>query len=118
MVNICAAVPSTIPSCLNSRAGETTELANPVMGTIVPAPAWRAILSNTPIPVKIAVIIIIMQGVAILSSFSFKPAFSKIVFRSCPKVHIAPPKRNALTQFNTIGELGLLYPPFCCIRLY
>ncbi len=107
MENICAAVPSTMPSCLNSSAGETTELAKPVIGTIVPAPAWRAILSNTPIPVRMAVIIITTQGVAILISFSLSPALDKIVFSSWPNVHIRPPIINALTQFRIIGESGL-----------
>ena len=43
-----AAVPVTSPSERNSMAGATTELANPVMGTTVPAPAKLAILSKTP----------------------------------------------------------------------
>ena len=42
------------PSLFVSRAGETTELANPVTGTRVPAPRCLAISSNTPRPVKSA----------------------------------------------------------------
>ena len=40
---------------LNSKAGATTEFANPVIGTKVPAPANFAILWKIPKPVKIAV---------------------------------------------------------------
>ena len=65
--NICAAVPSTKPSCFHSSAGDTTLFAKPVIGTIVPAPACLAILSKTPIPVKIAVIIIIHLTFLIIS---------------------------------------------------
>ena len=50
--NIFAIMPNTIPSLLNSIAGETTEFANPVIGTIEPPPALTPILSYTPIPVK------------------------------------------------------------------
>src|SRR5699024_10454723 len=39
MIKILAPTPVTQPSALNSMAGLTTELANPVMGTSVPAPA-------------------------------------------------------------------------------
>ena len=38
--NIFADIPKTIPSFLNSIAGETTEFAKPVMGTMVPAPQY------------------------------------------------------------------------------
>ena len=46
--------PNTWPSLLNSIAGETIELENPVIGTSVPAPAIFAILSYTLNAVKIA----------------------------------------------------------------
>ena len=45
MANILAPMPRISPSLLNSSAGETMALAKPVMGTRVPAPAWRAIWS-------------------------------------------------------------------------
>jgi len=45
MMNILAATPKTYPSLLNSIAGDTIELANPVIGTIEPAPALFPILS-------------------------------------------------------------------------
>ena len=40
--NIFDAMPVMKPSLLKSMAGETTELAKPVIGTSVPAPAKRA----------------------------------------------------------------------------
>ena len=42
MVKILAPTPVIQPSALNSTAGLTTELANPVIGTSVPAPALAA----------------------------------------------------------------------------
>ena len=42
MLKIFAPTPVIHPSGLNSIAGLTTELANPVMGTSVPAPARAA----------------------------------------------------------------------------
>ena len=52
MVKILAPTPRIKPSARLSIAGETTELANPVMGTSVPAPATFAILSKIPSPVS------------------------------------------------------------------
>ena len=48
-----APTPSTSPSRRNSIAGAHTELANPVMGTMEPAPAYFPILSYTPTPVSV-----------------------------------------------------------------
>ena len=45
IVNIFAAVPVMKPSVLNSSAGAATELAKPVIGTSVPAPASFAMSS-------------------------------------------------------------------------
>lgn len=44
IMNIFAPIPNTCPSLLNSIAGAVIELENPVIGTIVPAPACLAIL--------------------------------------------------------------------------
>ena len=52
ITNIFAHIPKTIPSFLNSIAGLAIEFEKPVIGIIVPAPAYTAILSNTPNPVK------------------------------------------------------------------
>ena len=54
MVNIFAPTPSMNPSVLDSIAGDTTALANPVIGTSVPAPARLAIFSYSPRPVSSA----------------------------------------------------------------
>ena len=56
IVNILHPIPYTWPSFLNSIAGDATELANPVIGTITPAPANFAILANNPKPVSNALI--------------------------------------------------------------
>ena len=73
MVNIFAATPKTNPSFLNSMAGDTTALANPVIGTTVPAPAKLAILSYTPIPVNNAPKKTIIIGSHIFASYSEMP---------------------------------------------
>ena len=65
MVNIFAATPKTNPSFLNSMAGDTTALANPVIGIIDPAPALLPIKSYTPNPVKKAPINISVIEVAV-----------------------------------------------------
>ena len=51
-VKILAPTPRMSPSLLVSMAGETTAFAKPVTGTRVPAPAKRAIRSNSPSPVS------------------------------------------------------------------
>lgn len=76
ITNIFEARPRTKPSLLNSIAGETIAFENPVIGTIVPAPANFAIRSYTPIPVKTAPINIKVEGVAILTVSSANPSFS------------------------------------------
>ena len=107
MLNICAAVPRIKPSCLNSRAGDTTEFAKPEIGTIVPAPATLAMLSKTPIPVSIAVIIMTTAGVASFASSSLRFDIRHRLFSNSPKQHIPPPNKNANKQFLSFGELGL-----------
>ena len=51
MVNILHPIPNTSPSVLYSMAGAATELANPVIGTNVPAPAYFANFEYNPNPV-------------------------------------------------------------------
>ena len=53
-VNIFPPTPITYPSDLNSIAGETIELAKPVIGTSEPAPANFPILLKIFSPVKSA----------------------------------------------------------------
>ena len=56
IVKIFAPTPSTNPSVLHSKAGDTTEFAKPVIGTSVPAPACFAIFSYKPNPVRTALV--------------------------------------------------------------
>ena len=72
-VKIFAPTPSIRPSDFVSIAGETTEFANPVTGTKVPAPAYFAILSKTPIPVKSAEIKISVMVTNKYEFFSLAP---------------------------------------------
>lgn len=115
ILKMFAPVPMIIPSDLNSRAGETTEFANPVIGTIVPAPACFAILSKTPIPVRIAAITINVDGVNALTASSERPNLSYPQFKNSPKVQINPPIRKALMQFKIFGDGG---DAFSAILLY
>ena len=75
ILNIFAPVPIILPSVLNSIAGDTTEFAKPVIGTMVPAPANFAILSKTPVPVKIAVMAIRIRETNAFALSSLKPYF-------------------------------------------
>ena len=75
-LNIFAPVPRILPSLWNSIAGDTTAFANPVIGTSVPAPAWRAILSNTPRAVNTAAITTRVQGTRLDTVFSSAPSDS------------------------------------------
>ena len=70
MVNILQPIPNTWPSFWNSIAGAATELAKPVIGTIVPAPANWPILSKIPNPVKSDVIKTIVIDTKLLAVFS------------------------------------------------
>ena len=79
MVNIFAPTPSTIPSGLASRAGETTELAKPVIGTIVPAPANFASFGYISSPVSSAPKNIRIIDVYPADVSSSKPHFFKSI---------------------------------------
>ena len=65
ILNKLAPTPKTNPSLLYSIAGDTIELANPVIGIIDPAPALFPIKSYTPNPVKKAPININVIEVAV-----------------------------------------------------
>lgn len=67
--NICLCRAENETFVFPFKCGDTTLFAKPVIGTIVPAPACLAILSKTPAPVKIAVIIINTLDVADDTSF-------------------------------------------------
>lgn len=48
-INFFAQRPKINPSFLNSSAGLVIEFEKPVIGIIIPAPAYSPILSKTPI---------------------------------------------------------------------
>ena len=103
-VKIFVASPGTIPSDLNSIAGDVTALENPVIGTSVPAPAYFPILSNTPIAVnsdamKIRVIEV-MLPVSSLSAPREKQSF----LNASPRVQIRPPTQNARKVSFKMGD--------------
>ncbi len=99
-INIFAAIPYTMPSVLNSIAGEATELAKPVIGTIEPAPAFFPIRSYTPSPVKRVPKKIRITLTVPASTSPCKPkANSRIYRKNCPTQHINPPTINARKQF-------------------
>lgn len=89
-----------------SSADETTAFENPVMGTSVPAPAYFAILSNTPIPVRIAARTIREIETSVPDVSALIPIYLKRLFRHSPIVQIVPPKRNAKVQFFIPGDAG------------
>ena len=68
-------MPNTIPSFLNSIAGETTELAKPVIGTIVPAPQNFPSFSYKPKAVSTAEIPISVMETQSAASASEIPFF-------------------------------------------
>ena len=99
-INIFAAMPYIMPSVLNSIAGDATELAKPVIGTIDPAPAFLPILSYTPNPVKrVPKKIRITLTVPASTSPCNPNANSKIYRKNCPMQQINPPTRYARKQF-------------------
>ena len=79
IVKIFAPVPRTYPSVLASSAGATTELAKPVMGTMVPAPACFAILGYMSRPVKRAPKKISVIEVAAAAFYSARPKYLYIL---------------------------------------
>ena len=74
MVNILAPVPVTRPSERNSMAALTTALANPVMGTRLPAPAREASFWYQPRAVRRAEKAIRVQLVRVPAVTASAPA--------------------------------------------
>ena len=97
----------TSPSRRNSIAGETTLLAKPVIGTMLPAPAYLPILSYTPMPVssaerKTSVMLVAVEAACI-------PSCSQFVYRSMitwPMAQIVPPTQKARKSPTPISLLG------------
>ena len=105
-VNIFPPTPITYPSDLYSIAGETIELAKPVIGTKEPAPANFPILLNKLRPVKNAEIPISKMETIVLEVDVSKPRSLQILKITWPIVQINPPTQKALKQFFNIGEFG------------
>ena len=105
MPKILAPTPVTQPSALNSIAGLTTEFANPVMGTSVPAPALAASFWYQPGSVKMADRKISAMLVSVPAS-----VLSYQIRKNCrsasPRVQMAPPTKNAHAQSRTTGDGG------------
>ena len=105
-VNIFPPTPMTYPSDLYSIAGETIELANPVIGIKDPAPANFPILLNRLSPVKKAEIPINNMETIVPDVWVSNPLSLHILRITCPMVQINPPTQKALKQFFNRGELG------------
>jgi hypothetical protein len=73
MLNIFTPTPRINPSDLLSIDGDETAFANPVIGTIVPAPACFASFEYKPRPVNKHERNISTQGVKIFTCCSSKP---------------------------------------------
>lgn len=117
IVNILTAVPVTNPSLFASMAGEATALANPVIGTSVPAPATRAILSNTPMPVKSPAANTNVTVTQSAACFSDNPQKRYKLFSACPIQQINPPIKNAKMLFLRQGERLARRSAYCLYAL-
>ena len=87
-------------------ADETMELAKPVMGTSVPAPALAASFWYQPIAVVKADRPMSVALVSVPASVSVKPRAAYSVRRPSPKRQMAPPTKNAHRQSFKSGEGG------------
>ena len=106
MIKILAPTPVTQPSALNSMAGLTTELANPVMGTSVPAPALAPSFWYQPAAVAAADRKISEMLVSVPAS-SASYHCSQNWRRHSPSRQMAPPTKNAHRQSFSTGEWGV-----------
>ena len=106
MVKILAPSPKTNPSDLNSMAGDATALANPVMGTNVPAPACFAKLSYTSNAVSSTLAAMSTTQHNMRASLVVIPSLVARLITTCPTAQIVPPIKKALMQFFTIGDGG------------
>ena len=113
ITNSFAPRPRISPSLLNSIAGETMAFAKPVIGTIVPAPAYFASFSYKCRQVSRAPRNTIVMAVAAAVSSVSSPRESHSCRTPSPAVQIAPPMRNASKQSRHSGEFGLLRSSSC-----
>ena len=105
-VNIFPPTPITYPSDLYSMAGETIELAKPVIGIKEPAPANFPILLKIFNPVRKALIPIKRIDTIVPETSCDNPLVLQKFSIIWPIEQIRPPTQNALKQFLKIGELG------------
>ncbi len=111
MVNSRAPVPSTQPSGVNSMAGEVMALAKPVIGTPVPAPAYRAMRSNTPIPVSSAVKNTNVMEAKLEAEAAVIPSIVvPASIRAWPKTQMQPPTQKARRHPWPNLDLGVSRP--------
>ena len=103
---IFAPTPSTNPSGFDSIAGETTEFANPVIGTIVPAPANLASLGYRFKPVNSAPKNTNVIAFAVDAASLSRPIARYIYKNASPRQQINPPIINAFIQSVRTGDFG------------
>ncbi len=89
-------------------AGDATELAKPVMGTSVPAPAYRASLWYSPSPVNSAERNTSAMDAAVPACSRSSPSRRKPSRSACPRQQMAPPVTKASAVFFHTGEGGFL----------
>jgi len=109
IVNIFDATPVMYPSLFASIAGAAIEFANPVIGTSAPPPPNFAILSKTPIEVKIP-----DRNIRDKEAYISERSFSapKLIYNSeniSPIRQIVPPTKNALIQSLMQFERSALF---------
>ena len=93
-------------SARKSMAGEATALAKPVMGTSVPAPAYRASRWYSPSAVSSTDRNTSVTEVAVAASCCVSPSACQPLAISCPTAQIPPPTTKASAVSLPMGELG------------
>lgn len=104
-VKILEPTPSINPSLFESMATLVTEFEKPVTGTRVPPPENLAILSKTPVAVRIDAIAM-TERVAERYAFSLSKKNETKVTKSSEKKQMEPPTKNAEMQFFNMGDEG------------
>ena len=108
MVKAFTPMPNTCPSTLYSSMGATTELAKPVIGTRVPAPANLVIFGKMFRPVSRMLRPMRKSWVqAMAASFSTPAAVSALI-TACPRTQISPPTRNAHSMLIPLLWTGVI----------
>ena len=87
-------------------AGETIELAKPVIGTMRPAPTCLAMSSYRLTPVKMAEMAISVIVAYVAASGLAAPSERYSAPKSSPTTQTMPPNTNAMATFFTLLDLG------------